>query len=76
VILPVAVVVGGVLSSNKGVNFPNVYLSVKALTDKDKKDLMFGLLWDVDWIALSFVRNPQDILEIKELIASAVNLSP
>mgnify|MGYP006190938825 FL=1 len=65
------VVVGGVLSSNKGVNFPNVYLSVKALTDKDKKDLMFGLLWDVDWIALSFVRNPQDILEIKELIASA-----
>ncbi len=65
------VVVGGVLSSNKGVNFPGVYLSVKALTDKDKRDLMFGLDQGVDWIALSFVRNPQDILEIKDLITSA-----
>jgi pyruvate kinase len=64
------VIVGGVLSSNKGVNFPGVYLSVKALTDKDKTDLMFGLDQGVDWIALSFVRNPQDILEIKDLIAS------
>ncbi len=64
------VIVGGVLSSNKGVNFPNVYLSVKALTDKDKADLMFGLDQGVDWVALSFVRNPQDILEIKDLIAS------
>jgi pyruvate kinase len=65
------VVVGGVLSSNKGVNFPGVYLSVKALTDKDRSDLMFGLDRGVDWVALSFVRNPQDILEIKDLIASA-----
>jgi pyruvate kinase len=65
------VVVGGVLSNNKGVNFPGVYLSIKALTDKDKEDLMFGLDQGVDWVALSFVRNPQDILEIKELIASA-----
>jgi pyruvate kinase len=65
------VVVGGVLSNNKGVNFPGVYLSVKALTDKDKEDLMFGLDQGVDWVALSFVRNPQDVLEIKELIASA-----
>ena len=65
------VVVGGRLSSNKGVNFPGVYLSVKALTDKDKKDLMFGLDQRVDWVALSFVRNPQDMLEIKDLIANA-----
>jgi pyruvate kinase len=65
------VVVGGTLSNNKGVNFPGVYLSIKALTDKDRKDLMFGLDQGVDWVALSFVRNPQDILEIKELIASA-----
>ena len=65
------VVVGGDLSSNKGVNFPGVYLSVKALTQKDREDLMFGLDQGVDWIALSFVRNPQDILEIKDLIASA-----
>ena len=65
------VVVSGVLSNNKGVNFPGVYLSVRALTDKDRRDLMFGLDQGVDWIALSFVRNPQDILEIKELISSA-----
>ncbi|MEL6440679.1 MAG: pyruvate kinase [Cyanobacteria bacterium J06621_8] len=65
------VIVGGVLSSNKGVNFPGVYLSVKALTQKDREDLMFGLDQGVDWIALSFVRNPQDILEIKDLISSA-----
>ncbi len=65
------VIVGGVLSSNKGVNFPGVCLSVKALTDKDREDLMFGLDQGVDWIALSFVRNPQDIIEIKELISAA-----
>ena len=65
------VVVGGVLSSSKGVNFPGVYLSIKALTEKDREDLIFGLDQGVDWVALSFVRNPQDILEIKDLIASA-----
>ena len=65
------VVVGGQLSSNKGVNFPGVSLSIKPLTAKDREDLMFGLDQGVDWIALSFVRNPQDILEIKDLISSA-----
>lgn len=65
------VTVGGTLSNNKGVNFPGVYLSIKALTDKDRADLMFGLDQGVDWVALSFVRNPQDVLEVKELIASA-----
>ncbi|ABG52092.1 pyruvate kinase [Trichodesmium erythraeum IMS101] len=65
------VVVGGTLSNNKGVNFPGVYLSIKALTDKDRKDLMFGLDQGVDWVALSFVRNPQDVIEIKQLIANA-----
>lgn len=65
------VTVGGVLSNNKGVNFPGVYLSIKALTDKDREDLMFGLDQGVDWVALSFVRNPQDVLEIKEIISSA-----
>jgi pyruvate kinase len=65
------VVVGGVLSNNKGVNFPGVYLSIKALTEKDRVDLIFGLDQGVDWIALSFVRNPQDVLEVKELVSSA-----
>jgi pyruvate kinase len=58
------VTVGGTLSNNKGVNFPGVYLSIKAMTDKDREDQ------GVDWVALSFVRNPQDIIEIKELISS------
>ncbi len=70
------VVVGGTLSNNKGVNFPGVYLSIKALTDKDRVDLMFGLDQGVDWVALSFVRNPADILEIKELIANAGKETP
>jgi len=70
------VVVGGVLSNNKGVNFPGVYLSIKAMTDKDRRDLMFGLDQGVDWVALSFVRNPQDVLEIKELISSTGKLVP
>ncbi|PZD74106.1 Pyruvate kinase [Acaryochloris thomasi RCC1774] len=65
------VVVGGPLSNAKGVNFPGVYLSIKALTDKDRVDLKFGLSQGVDWVALSFVRNPQDVVEIKELISSA-----
>jgi pyruvate kinase len=65
------VVVGGFLSNSKGVNFPGVYLSIKALTEKDRQDLMFGLDRGVDWVALSFVRNPQDVLEIKELISNA-----
>lgn len=65
------VVVGGKLSDAKGVNFPGVYLSIKALTDKDREDLQFGLTQGVDWVALSFVRNPEDVIEIKEIIANA-----
>ncbi len=67
-LLDCKVTVGGVLSNNKGVNFPDVQLSVKALTDKDIEDLEFGLSAGVDWIALSFVRNPSDINEIKNII--------
>jgi pyruvate kinase len=63
------VTVGGSLSSNKGVNFPGVCLSVKALTEKDREDLLFGLEQGMDWVALSFVRNPEDVLELKELMA-------
>jgi pyruvate kinase len=59
-----------VLSNNKGVNFPDVQLSIRALTPKDCHDLTFGLQQGVDWVALSFVRNPSDMLEIRELIRS------
>ena len=46
------------------------------MTDKDRKDLIFGLDQGVDWVALSFVRNPQDVLEIKELISNAGKVVP
>ena len=70
------VTVGGVLSNNKGVNFPDVQLSIRALTPKDCHDLTFGLQQGVDWVALSFVRNPSDMLEIRELIRSQGHDTP
>jgi pyruvate kinase len=59
---------GGVLSSNKGVNLPNTFISLPSLTEKDRKDLEFALAQDVDWIGLSFVRSARDIIELKHLI--------
>jgi len=70
------VTVGGVLSNNKGVNFPDVQLSIRALTDKDRRDLAFGLEQGVDWVALSFVRNPSDLQEIHALIRSHGHQTP
>ena len=65
------VVIGGTLSNNKGVNFPNVHLLVSAMTDKDREDLRFGMSEGVDWVALSFVCTPEDILELKDLITAS-----
>jgi pyruvate kinase len=62
------VIVGGVLSSKKGVNLPNTAISLPALTDKDIKDAIFALEQEVDWIALSFVRNPEDLRKLHDLI--------
>jgi pyruvate kinase len=62
------IVNGGILSSKKGVNLPNTKVSLPSLTEKDKKDAIFALENEVDWIALSFVRSVNDILDIKELI--------
>ena len=62
------VIVGGVLSSKKGVNLPNTAISLPALTDKDMKDAVFALEQEVDWIALSFVRNPEDLRKLHDLI--------
>ena len=70
------VTVGGVLSNNKGVNFPDVQLSVRALTEKDRQDLAFGLQQGVDWVALSFVRNPSDMKEIRKLIGDHGHSTP
>ncbi len=62
------VVVGGELSSKKGVNLPGRTLSVSALTEKDVIDLEFGLEQEVDFIAMSFVRRREDVLQLKEMI--------
>jgi pyruvate kinase len=59
------VIVGGKLSSHKGINLPNSTLSVPCLTDKDLTDLRFGLEQGVDLVALSFVRQAEDITEIR-----------
>src|SRR6266487_3667307 len=62
------VVHGGVLKEHKGINLPGVAVSAPALTEKDREDLKFGILHDVDYVALSFVRRPQDIIEAKAYI--------
>jgi pyruvate kinase len=64
------VVAGGELSDRKGVNVPEAVLELSPLTEKDRRDLAFGLELGVDWVALSFVQRPQDIHEARELIGS------
>lgn len=64
------VVHGGILSSKKGVNFPNTRISMPSLTAKDLEDLNFALDQNVDWIGLSFVRSARDIIELKHIIAN------
>ena len=59
----------GVLSDRKGVNVPGAILPMSALTDKDRQDLEFGLSLGVDWVALSFVQRPEDIEEVKAIVA-------
>ena len=62
------VVFGGILSSNKGVNLPNTRISLPCLTKKDLEDLEFVLSENISWIALSFVREAEDVLKLKRLI--------
>jgi pyruvate kinase len=64
------VIHGGILSSKKGVNFPNTRISMPSLTEKDLIDLDFALEQNVDWIGLSFVRSGRDIIELKHIIAN------
>ena len=64
------VLFGGTLSSNKGVNLPNTKISLPCLTPKDLRDLEFILTQPVNWIALSFVRSPKDLKELRDRIDS------
>jgi pyruvate kinase len=63
------VIQGGPFKSNKGVNLPNTNISLPALTEKDIEDAKFIFTQDIDWIALSFVRFSQDLIDLKELMA-------
>ncbi len=63
------VIQGGPLKSKKGVNLPNTKVSLPALTKKDIKDAIFAIEMKVDWIALSFVRTAEDLMELQALIA-------
>jgi pyruvate kinase len=62
------VIVGGVISNHKGVNLPGTVLDLSPLTAKDRSDLEFGLRLGVDWVALSFVQRPSDVIEARALI--------
>jgi pyruvate kinase len=63
------VLVGGKVSNHKGLNVPGEVLPISALTEKDRRDLQFGLDLGVDWVALSFVQRPEDVAEARKLIA-------
>lgn len=63
------VVVGGTLSDRKGVNVPGVVLPIPAMTEKDRRDLTFGMELGFEWVALSFVQRPDDVAEAKRLVA-------
>ena len=66
--LTAQVIYGGEITSKKGVNLPDTELTVPSLTEKDKADLKFALKHRPSWVALSFVRKPEDIIELKQMI--------
>ena len=68
------VAVGGVISNRKGVNLPGTLLDMSPLTAKDRADLAFGLDLGVDWVALSFVQKPSDVIEAKGIIGDRAGL--
>lgn len=69
-------VAGGLLKPKKGINLPGVAVSAPALTAKDRDDLAFALALPVDYVALSFVRRPEDVLEAKAVIRAAGRKTP
>jgi pyruvate kinase len=66
----VRVLAGGILKSRKGVNFPDSKLSLPALTEKDSRDLLFGISHGVDYVALSFVQTADDVIKVKRMISA------
>lgn len=72
--LETTVITGGPISAHKGLNVPSTALEISAMTTKDRGDLAFGLSLGVDWVALSFVQHPKDILEARELIGDKAGI--
>ncbi|AWN47561.1 pyruvate kinase [Methylobacterium terrae] len=72
--LTAEVVTGGALTDRKGVNLPGTLLDLSPLTRKDRADLAFGLELGVDWVALSFVQKPSDMVEARALIGDRAGL--
>jgi pyruvate kinase len=68
------VMIGGSISNHKGVNLPGTVLDLSPLTSKDRADLEFGLRLGVDWVALSFVQRPSDLIEARALIGERAGL--
>ena len=66
-----SVEIGGLVSSNKGVNLPGTYLPIPSITQADRDNLAFALEHDVDYVALSFVRRPEDVEDLKKLVLAA-----
>lgn len=62
------VILGGELSDNKGINIPKENLDIPSLTEKDKEDIKFGIKERIDYIALSFVKNENDVLNLKDFL--------
>ena len=62
------VINGGKVSNHKGINVPNVHLELEYLSEQDKSDILFGIENDVDYIAASFVRRKQDVLDLRKLL--------
>ncbi len=63
--------IGGLISTRKGVNLPETRLPVSSITEKDLLDLRFGIQLGVDWVAVSFVRSPQDLEPAQRMIEAA-----
>jgi pyruvate kinase len=68
------IIIGGTISNRKGVNVPSAVLNLSPLTAKDRADLAFGLELGVDWIALSFVQKPGDVIEAHALIGDRAGI--
>jgi pyruvate kinase len=70
------ILAGGRVTSKKGINFPGLLLDIQGFTEKDAADLQTGLALDVDYVALSFVRTPEDVTRVQQAIHQAGKVIP